>query len=98
LLKGDRIDSVLEVSVSSVGFKSGPGTNPDIFFFMTVHYRFARTGEEKEIFSKDFYWFSDKYLKLADYLDDDSQLLREEFDRSCEEISEKIVERLRWEY
>jgi hypothetical protein len=97
-LKGDRIDSVLEVSVSSVGFKSGPGTNPDIFFFMTVHYRFVRTGEEKETFSEDFYWFSDKYLKLADYMSNDSRLLREEFGRSCEEIGERIINRLRFEY
>lgn len=97
-LKGDGIDSVLEVSVKSVGFKSGPGENPNILFFMTAHYRFVRTGDEEEVFSKDFHWVSDKYLKLADYVDDDSRLLRQEFDRSCEEIGEKIVKRLRWEY
>jgi hypothetical protein len=97
-LKGDGIDAVLEVSVKSVGFKSGPGENPNILFFMTTHYRFVRTGDEEEVFSKDFHWVSDKYLKLATYVDDDSRLLRQEFDRSCQEISERIVRRLRWEY
>ena len=97
-LKGDGIEYVLEVSVKNVGFKTGPGGNPKIFFFMTVHYRFVRTGDEEEVFSKDFYWFSDKYLKLADYVDNDSRLLREEFDHGCREASEKIVKRLRWEY
>jgi hypothetical protein len=96
-LKGDGIDSVLEVSVRSVGFKSGPGGNPNIFFFMTVHYRLVRTGDEEEVFSKDFYWFSDKYLKLADYVDNDSRLLQEEINRSCEKISERIAKRLLYE-
>ncbi len=97
-LKGDGIDSVLEVSVRSVGFKSGPGENPDIFFFMRVHYRFVRTGDEKEIFSKEIYWISDKSVKLAEYVDNDSRFLQEEINRSCEEISERIVGRLRWEH
>lgn len=96
-LKRDGIDSVLEVSVRSVGFKSGIGRNPNIFFFITVHYRFVRTGDEKEIFSKNFTWSSPKFLKLADYVDNDSRLLREEIDRSCEEISERIVGRLLYE-
>jgi hypothetical protein len=97
-LKGDGIEYVLEVSVKNVGFETGPGGNPKIFFFMTVHYRFVRTGDEEEVFSKDFYWLSDKYLKLADYVNNDSRLLREEFDHACREASEKIVKRLRWEY
>jgi hypothetical protein len=97
-LKEDGIDSVLEVSVKSFGFKSGPGENPNIHFFMTAHCRFMRTGDEEKIFSKDFHWISDKYLKLADYVDDDSRLLRQEFDRSCEELSERIVRRLGWEH
>ena len=96
-LKGDGIDSVLEVSVRSVGFKTGPGGNPNIFFFMTVHYRLLRAGDEEEVSSKDLYWISDKSLKLADYVDNDTRLLQEETNRSCEEISERIVERLRWE-
>jgi hypothetical protein len=96
-LKRDGIDSVLEVSVRSVGFKSGPGGNPNVFLFLTVHYRFLRAGDEEEVFSKDLYWISDKYLKLADYVDNDSRLLREEFDRACEEISAKIAGRLLYE-
>jgi hypothetical protein len=97
-LKGDGIDSVLEISVRSVGFKSGPGGNPNIFFFMTVHYRLLRAGDEEEVFSKDLYWISNKSHKLADYLDNDSRLLRKEIDRSCEEISERFVGKLRWEH
>jgi hypothetical protein len=97
-LKGDGIDSVLEVSARSVGFKSGQGGNPNIFFFMTVNYRLLRAGDGEEVFSKDLYWISDKFLKLADYVDNDSRLLQEEINRSCEEISERIVGRLRWEH
>ena len=82
----------------SVGFKSGRGGNPNMFFFMTVHTRFLGAGDEEEVFSKDLYWISDKSLKLADYVDNDSRLLRKEVDRSCEEISERIVGRLRWEH
>jgi len=93
-LKGDGIDYVLEVSVRSVGFKSGRGGNPNIFFFMRVHTRFLRVGDEEEIFSKDFLWQSDEALKLADYVDNDSRLLRKEFDRACREASEKITLRL----
>jgi hypothetical protein len=93
-LIGDGIDYVLEVSVRSVGFKSGPGGNPDIFFFMTVHCRFVGAGEEEEVFSKDFHWLSNKSFKLADYVDNDSRLLQQEIDRSCEEISERIAGRL----
>ncbi len=96
-LKGDGIDSVLEVIVRSVGFKSNPGRNPYIRFFITVHYRFVRTGDEKEIFSKEIYWISDKSVKLADYVDNDSRLLQEEINRSCEEISEKIAKKLLYE-
>jgi hypothetical protein len=98
ILKGDGIDSVLEVSVRNVGFKSGPGENPNIFFFMTVHYRLLRAGDEEEVFSNDLYWISDKSHKLADYVDNDSRLLRKEIDRSCEEISERFVGKLRWEH
>ena len=81
----------------SVGFKSGPGENPNIFFFMTVHCRFVRAGDEEEVFSKDLHWASDKSFKLADYVDNDSRLLQEEIDRSCEEISAKIAGRLLYE-
>jgi hypothetical protein len=93
-LRGDGIDYVLEVSVRSVGFKAGPGGNPNIFFFMTVHCRFVGAGEEEEVFSKDLHWVSDKSLKLADYVDNDSRLLQQEIDRSCEEISARIAGRL----
>ncbi|MGB6380747.1 MAG: hypothetical protein WBG51_06210 [Syntrophobacteria bacterium] len=93
----DGIDYVLEASVRSVGFKSGPGENPNIFFFMTVHCRFVRAGDEEEVFSKDIHWASDKSFKLADYVDNDSRLLQEEIDRSCEEISAKIAGRLLYE-
>jgi len=93
----DGIDYVLEASVRSVGFKSGPGENPNIFFFMTVHCRFVRAGDEEEVFSKDLHWASDKSFKLADYVDNDSRLLQEEIDRSCEEISAKIAGRLLYE-
>ncbi|MDH3898273.1 MAG: hypothetical protein OEV18_12875 [Deltaproteobacteria bacterium] len=96
-LERDGIDHVLEVSVRSVGFKSGPGENPNIFFFMTVHCRFVRAGDEEEVFSKDIHWASDKSFKLADYVDNDSRLLQEEIDRSCEEISAKIAGRLLYE-
>jgi len=96
-LERDGIDYVLEVSVRSVGFKSGPGENPNIFFFMTVHCRFVRAGDEEEVFSKDIHWASDKSFKLADYVDNDSRLLQEEIDRSCEEISAKIAGRLLYE-
>jgi hypothetical protein len=97
-LERDGIDHVLEVSVRSVGFKSGPGGNPDIFFFMTVHTRFVGAGDEEEVFSKDLHWVSDKSFKLADYVDNNSRLLQEEIDRSCEEISERIAGRLNWEH
>jgi hypothetical protein len=60
----------------------------------TAHARFLRAGEEEEIFSKDFFWQSDESLKLADYVDNDSRLLREEFDRACREASEKISQRV----
>jgi len=93
----DGIDYVLEASVRSVGFKSGPGENPNIFFFMTVHCRFVRAGDEEEVFSKDLHWASDKSFKLADYVDNDSRLLQEQIDRSCEEISAKIAGRLLYE-
>lgn len=96
-LERDGIDYVLEASVRSVGFKSGPGENPNIFFFMTVHCRFVRAGDEEEVFSKDIHWASDKSFKLADYVDNDSRLLQEEIDRSCEEISAKIAGRLLYE-
>ena len=93
-LKGDGIDSVLEVSVRSVGFKSGPGTNPTIYFFMTVHYRLLRAGDEEEVFSKDLYWISNKSLKLADYVDNDSRLLQEEINLACGVASEIITKNL----
>ena len=97
-LERDGIDYVLEVSVRSVGFKSLQGENPDLFFFMTVHCRFVRADDQEEVFSKDLHWVSDKSFKLADYVDDDSRLLQEEIDRSCEEISERIAGRLNWEH
>jgi hypothetical protein len=93
-LKEDGIDSVLEVSVRNIGFTSGPGRNPDIFFFMLVHARHLRVGDEEDNFSEDFHWRSDRSHKLADYVDNDSRLLQEEIDRSCEEISEKIAKKL----
>jgi len=93
-LKGEGIDYVLEVSVKSVGFKSGIGRNPNIFFFLTVHTRFVRAGDEEEVFSKDLYLISDKSHKLADYVGNDAQMLRQEFDHACKEASETITNRL----
>ena len=95
-LERDGINHVLEVSVRSVGFKSGRGENPDLSFFMTVHCRFVRAGEEKEVFSRELHWVSAKSFKLAEYVDNDSRLLQEEIDRACEETSERIAGRLNW--
>jgi hypothetical protein len=97
-LERDGIEHVLEVSVRSVGFKSGRGGNPDLLFFMTVHCRFVRAGDEEEVFSRNLHWVSDKSFKLADYMDNDSRLLQKEIDRSCQEISERIAGRLNWEH
>jgi len=96
-LERDGIDYVLEVSVRSVGFRSLWGENPDLFFFMTVHCRFVRAGDEEEVFSKDLHWVSDKSFKLADYVDNDARLLQQEINRSCEEISARIAGRFLYE-
>ena len=96
-LEGKGIDYVLEVSVRSVGFKSGIGSNPNILFSIKVQTRFVRAGDEEEVFSKDLHLVSVRFHKLDDYIDNDSRLLLEEIDRMCEEMSKRIVERLRWE-
>jgi len=68
-LKEKGIDTLLELNVTSGGFKEGRGKNPLISFFMKVDTRLIRTMDGKEIYSligsTMMHNYSEKRLNIA---------------------------------
>jgi len=87
------IDTVLELTVKSGGFKEGRGKNPLIALFMKVHARLIRTTDGKEVYSREFEYKSSKH-SVAEWCDMDARLLRDEIDHCFKELPEQIVEEL----
>ncbi len=97
-LKEKGIDTVLEVSVSNVGFEGERGKNP-IPLFMSLQTRLIQLTDELEIYSQEFGYKSRtrNFFGWDDFawaVSNNQRLLREEFDPCYKNLAGRIVEEL----
>ncbi len=85
------IDTVLEVSVQSFGLQ-GEGVNPPLIFFFDVQTRLARAVDGEEIQRDTFQYHSMVKRSFTEWAINDARHFREEFDRGCECLAERIVD------
>jgi hypothetical protein len=90
-LRIKSIDSILEISVLENGLESEKNTKEDFAFFVEVRARIIRSTDGDELISQKYSYKSQKH-KSAEWFADGAKLLQEEFYRSYQLLSERIVE------
>jgi len=83
---------ILEVRVISLGFKGGKGSNPYISIYMEVDARVINVTDGEEIYSNIWPHVSRKHL-LSEWVENNAELLNDEFDRCYHSLAENIIER-----
>jgi hypothetical protein len=93
-LSGQDVDTVIEVSVKSLGFRGGEGADPSTSFFMDVSVRVVRTADGTEIYSGESSHESGS-RRVSDWVSrDGAALLGQEFEAACSALSKLIIEDL----
>ena len=89
-LGAKAIDTVLEVSVLKFGLE-GNGINPPLALTMTERTRLIRAADGKVLYDHRL-TYSGAKRKLVDWSTDNAQPLREELERCCRRLAERIIE------
>jgi hypothetical protein len=88
LLASEGIDSVLEVTVTRAGTQ-GSGINAPVQIYMEAHVRLIRTGDNTEVFAKD-YRYTGNRLTLAEWSADHGKQLLQELDSGYAALAAQI--------
>lgn len=89
-LGAKAIDTVLEVSVLKFGLE-GKGINPPLALTMTERTRLIRAADGKVLYDHRL-TYSGAKRKFVDWSTDNAQPLREELERCCRHLAERIIE------
>ena len=84
------IDTVLEISVLKFGLE-GKGINPPLALTMTERTRLIRAADGKVLYDHRL-TYSGAKRKFVDWSTDNAQPLREELERCCRHLAERIIE------
>jgi hypothetical protein len=90
-LEGNNI--ILEVKVISLGFKGGKGSNPYISVYMKVNARAIDVTSGEEIYSDIWPYVSSEH-SLSEWVENNGQLLHDEFEHCYQSLAENIIERI----
>jgi hypothetical protein len=90
-LKEKGIDTAMELSVESVGFEGGKGSDPPIAFFMKLRERIVRISDNTVLYDNRFIYRSAE-RKFSLWYKDNARLLSEELERAYRSLAEKVVE------
>lgn len=94
---GKEIDSILEIGVLSVGFKGTKwGSDPPLSVFLKVRVRRYDGADGKMLGVEDLFYESDEW-KFVDWMADEADLAKQEFELGYGEIAQKIVAGIRCE-
>jgi hypothetical protein len=91
-LHAEGIDTVLEVSVTDIGFRGGEGKDLLLSFFMNVHARLIRTEDGGEIQYPGEYSCISLPRHFNEWADNDSSLLNQQIQRCYETLADQIVD------
>ncbi len=90
-MRSEGVDTILEVSVQSVGFEGKGGINPPLAFSMTAHVRLIEVGDGTVHYDRAFPYNTDvqPYTEWTMKVE-----LRDAWNRGNESLAEEIVEAL----
>lgn len=83
-------DSVLEITVDSLGFKGGEGSNPEIALFMMAKARLIKLDDQKLLYEGDFTYQS-AYYHWDEWANNDSLLISIKFIDAYQNLAEQIM-------
>lgn len=83
-------DSALEVGIDQFGFQGGKGSDPEITFLMSAHFRLIRISDNAELVSS-IEEFKSPSRKLSEWTANDEKLLFDEINRAYRELAENFV-------
>ena len=90
-LEAEGIDSVVEISVLSVGFKGEQwGSRPPLYAFLDARVRRFRTGDGKLVEEKELQYRSGE-RQFSEWMADGAALLEEEFEAGYGDLAERIA-------
>jgi hypothetical protein len=83
--------TILEVVVEQLGLAGGERINPPLSFVLTERTRLIRASDGTELYG---HWltYRGRPRPLEDWFVQDSMLLREETERACRELAERLVD------
>lgn len=89
----EGIDIILEVSVISLGFKGGKGSNPSISFDMKVNVRAIDVTNVEEVYSEITEYVS-RERRLSEWMENNAQEVQDEFEHCYQSLAEDIIEKI----
>jgi hypothetical protein len=92
-LKGKGIDTVIELSVVSIGFEGKGGKDPLLSLLLDARTRVLSVSNGSVIYENKLEYRSAKQ-KFTEWISDEGKLFSEKLDRGYRTLSEKIVEEL----
>jgi hypothetical protein len=92
-LKEKGIDTVIELSVLSIGFEGKGGKDPLLSLLVDVRTRVLSVSDGAVLYQNKLEYRSAK-RKFTEWISDKGKLFSEELDRGYGTLSEKIVEEL----
>lgn len=92
-LAGQGVDAVLEVTINSIGFRGGTGSDPSIVFFMEGTTRVFQPTDGKELYSGNISYESEHH-RLSVWCEDNAIQLQTEFEKAYSSIADQTIEEL----
>jgi len=90
-LEGNYI--ILEISATSLGFEGGKGSDPLISFYLSVNARAVDVHGGEEMYS-DIWRYVSKKRPLSEWVENNAQLLNDEYEHGYQTLAENIIENI----
>jgi len=90
-LGGSNVNTVFEISVKNWGLDGEGRINPPLSLFMDVNIRIISIEDGEVLYSTIFKYEGMEKSKFTKWAANNGQLFREEFNRVCQSLAEKIV-------
>ncbi len=93
VLAAQGVDAILEVTITSLGFRGGNGSDPSIWFFMKGRIRVVQTRDGTELYFGTTAYESGPH-KLNEWIKDNGIQLQSEFEKAESSIAKRNVENI----
>ena len=90
-LRNEKVDTILEIGVLSLGFQGGGGTDPSFSLTMSMAARVTRTADDSELFVRKID-YKGAPGRLTDWAADHARPFGRELERAYQTLATRIVD------